>query len=53
MDPGHSYVECIGNHISLTAKFQEKGSQGWAVVSVGQVMVIQALEPAFSPQFSC
>lgn len=43
------------SHISytLTAKFQEKGSQGWEVISVGQVMVIQALESAFSPQHSC
>lgn len=43
------------SHISytLTATFQEKGSQGWEVISVGQVMVIQALESAFSPQHSC
>lgn len=52
MDPGH-YVEWKGNHISLKAKFQEKRSQGWEDVSVGQVMVIQALEPAFSPQHPC
>lgn len=41
------------SHISWSQVSRERKCQGWEDVSVGQVMVIQALEPAFSPQHPC